>query len=130
MKKNSKRIVIFVVSVVLVVVGGLIYLSRGLDEGLNIEVNRFNVSDKEDGTYRGSFNYKRWSNTIEVEIKDEKIVAITIVDDVTFVKDGVSNELFTAVINQQDVPEDLVSEATITSKAYLKAIEDALKGTD
>ncbi len=129
MKKNSKRIVVFVVSIVLVVAGGLFYLSRGLDDGLNIEVNRFNISDLDDGTYRGSFDYKRWSNTVDVEIKDKKIVAIKIVDDVTFVKDGVSDELFEAVINQQDVVEDLVSEATITSKAYLKAIEDAVKGS-
>lgn len=129
MKKNSKRIVVLVVTLVLVVVGGLFYLSSGLNDGMNIEVNRFNVSDMDDGTYRGTFDYKRWSNTVDVEVKDKRIVAITIVDDVTFVQEGVSDELFAAVINQQDIVEDLVSEATITSKAYLKAIEDAMKGS-
>jgi len=129
MSKILKVILVFVASFILVGVAGLIYLTRGIGDGLAIEVNQIDTSECEDGLYVGSFEFQRWSTTLEVEIKNEKIVSIEIIDDVTFVKEGVSKELFQKVVNQQRIPEDLVSEATITSKAYLKAIENAIKGT-
>jgi uncharacterized protein with FMN-binding domain len=62
-----------------------------------------------------------------VVIKGNRIEEIEILDDVTFVKTEVSTELFQNVVAAQDTRVDVVSGATVTSNAYLMAIEDALE---
>ncbi|QVK19246.1 FMN-binding protein [Mycoplasmatota bacterium] len=111
---------------VLVVAGGFIYLLHGNKEVLNLEINPIVLDNIEDGTYKGEFNGYRWSNKIEVIIENHKIIEIRIIDDMTFKRDEVSNELFDQVIEEQSLEVDGVSEATISCNAYLKAIEDAL----
>ncbi|MBV1758052.1 MAG: FMN-binding protein [Dethiosulfatibacter sp.] len=55
-----------------------------------------------------------------------RISKIDVLDNVRFVQEGVSDTLFEKVISTQDTKVDTVSGATVTSKAYLKAIENAL----
>jgi uncharacterized protein with FMN-binding domain len=111
---------------ILVCASGIFYLSRGLNEGSEIKVNGIRISDLNDGIYNGKYNAGRWSNQLSVTVKDHKVTEINIVDDVTFVKPGVSDELFSKVIEAQNTKVDAISQATVTSKAYLKSIENAL----
>jgi uncharacterized protein with FMN-binding domain len=111
---------------ILVFAGGIFYLTRGLYEGTNIKVNGINISNLNDGVYNGKYNDGRWSNQLNVTVKNHKITEIKIENDVTFVKPSVSDELFNKVIKAQNTTVDAVSEATVTSKAYLKSIENAL----
>ena len=125
--KSVLKILISIIFVsILVFAGGIFYLYRGLNEGSNIKVNGINISDLNDGIYCGKYNAGRWSNKLNVTIKSHKITEINIEDDVTFVKPGVSYELFNKVIEAQNTKVDAVSQATVTSKAYLKSIENAL----
>jgi uncharacterized protein with FMN-binding domain len=127
MKKILKYFGFGLLGLIIVGVSFVFYLSRGIDEGQQITLSPINLSSVQDGVYRGQFDFKRWSNTLEVTVVDHQITEIKIIDDVRFVKEGVSNELFQKIIDKQEVPDDLVSEATITSKAYIKAIENALR---
>ncbi|OLS01609.1 FMN-binding protein [Tissierella creatinophila] len=111
---------------ILVFASGIFYLSRGLSEGMNIGINGINISDLNDGIYSGKYNAGRWSNQLNVTVRDHKIIKINIEDDVTFAKSSVSDELFNKVIEAQNTKTDVISQATVTSKAYLKSIEDAL----
>lgn len=77
--------------------------------------------------YNGKYKSGRWSNELNVIVKGNKITAIKIADDVTFTMPGVSDKLFNNVIKAQDTKVDAVSGATVTSKAYLKSIENALE---
>ena len=47
--------------------------------------------------------------------------------DVTFPKPEWTKELFDKIIQKQNTEVDIVSGATVTSKAYMKSIENALK---
>ncbi len=126
MKAILKIIILIIFVLILVFTIGMFYISRGLNEGSDIKVNGINISDLNDGIYGGKYNAGRWSNKLNVTVKDHKIIEINIEDDVTFVKPGVSDELFNKVIEAQDTKIDVVSQATVTSKAYLKSIENAL----
>ncbi len=126
MKKILKLIGFGLLGLIIIGMSAVFYLSRGIDEGQQITLSPFSLSTVQDGVYRGQFDFTRWSNTLEVTVVNHQITEIKIIDDVRFVKEGVSKELFQKVIDTQAVPDDLVSEATITSKAYIKAIEDAL----
>ncbi len=77
--------------------------------------------------YIGANNDGRWSNEVEVEIKNHQIKEIAIIEDMTVSDPNVSEEIFKRVIEKQRVKVDVVTGATVTSKAYLKSIELALK---
>ncbi len=104
------------------------YLFRGMNEIKNIEIGNVDLLNIEDGTYEGVFDEGfRWSNRISVSIYDHKIIGITIVESQTFELEDASKELFQRVINQQSINVDVITGSTLSSKAYLKAIEEALK---
>ena len=69
---------------------------------------------------------KKHNLTID-EVINNKIYSIKIVDDIMFSQPEVREELFKRVIENQNLDVDIISEATITTKAYLKSIEVALK---
>ncbi len=126
MKSILKILISIIFVFILVFASGIFYLSRGLKEVSEIKVNGIRKSDLNDGIYYGKYNAERWLNQLSITVKDHKIAEINIVDDVTFVKPGVSDELFSKVIEAQNTEVDVVSQATVTSKAYLKSIENAL----
>ncbi len=111
----------------MMVVGFLFYLSRGLDTGSQLAINDIDLLSLNDGVYRGKYNVGRWSNEVEVEIKDHRIRQITLLKDVRFSRPEVINELFDRIINKQTLQVEVVTGASVTSKAYLKSMEQALK---
>lgn len=129
-----KKVLIILGSIILVIVlaaaGGVFYITRGLESGSRVELAGLDLADAEDGVYPGSYNSGRWSNKLQVTVKDGKITDIAITDDVAFVRDGLADKLFDEVIASQDTRVDIVSGATVTSKAYLKSIEDAVNNQE
>ncbi|MGE5627520.1 MAG: FMN-binding protein [Solirubrobacterales bacterium] len=126
MKKVLKAVVALILLLVLVSAGGAAYLSRSLEAGKKVEIHGVNIKNLSDGNYSGKYEAGRWSNKVNVSVKDKKITDIKIEKDVTFAKPEVSSELFNRVIEAQNTNVDAVSGATVTSKAYLKSIENAL----
>ncbi|WP_027624547.1 FMN-binding protein [Clostridium lundense] len=126
-KSFLKIIVSIVIVVALIFTGGIIFLTRGLKAGSEVVINNVNVSSLNDGVYSGEYKGGRWTNSVNVSIKNHKITKIDIVKDVLFKKDDVREKLFNRVIEKQNVEVDAISSATVTSKAYLKSIENALK---
>jgi uncharacterized protein with FMN-binding domain len=64
---------------------------------------------------------------IEVTVMDNKISKIVITKDVKHPISEVSKKLFDEIIKKQSLNVDIVSGATVTCKAYLKSVENALK---
>lgn len=126
MEKILKVLFIVIVLFVLVFAGGMLYLNKGLEKGRNVTINGLVMSNINDGVYQGIYKVGRWSNEVNVTVNDKKIVKIEIVKDVTFAKSEVRDELFSKVIEAQNTNVDIVSGATVTSRAYLKSIENAL----
>lgn len=123
------KIFLAVVIVVVLAVGGFgFYITRGLDTGAKLDIGSVDLSKVEDGVYKGDYNSGRFSNEVSVTVKDHKITNIEVVKDVAISKPEVTKELFDNVIENQNVDVDTVSGATVTSKAYLEAIKNALTG--
>jgi len=127
MKTFWKVLLLLVIIIILLAGGGLFYLSRGLDSGSRVPINEVDLSALTDGTYTGTYEGGRWTNTVKVTIKDHRITDIEIVDDLLFSQPEVVDKILARVIDEQKVNVDVISEATVSSKAYLKAIELALK---
>jgi Uncharacterized protein conserved in bacteria len=121
------KIVAVVVIIAVLIIGGCVfYITRGLETGKNMEIGNLDVSGIENGTYSGKYNGGRFSNEVKVTVQGGKITNIEVVKSVRFEKPESTSELLKKVIDKQDTDIDIISGATVTSKAYLKSIENAL----
>ena len=126
MKKAMIIILSIVGLLVLVIGGGLIYITSGLETGKNLAINAVDLTQIEDGTYSGSYEGGRWANSVDVTVSDHKISQIDVIKTVKIETPEVTNQIVENVIEKQNTTVDTISGATITSKAYLKSIENAL----
>lgn len=127
MKLFIKIILLTLMVFILITAGGMFYLTRGLGSSCKLVINDLKLSAVKDGAYNGKYKNGRWTNEVNVTVKDHKITNIDLVKDVLFSKPEVTKEVFSKVIKEQNINIDTISGSTITSKAYLKSIENALK---
>lgn len=127
MKMLLKIVLSIVIVFILLIVGGVFFLTRGLSVGSKLAISNVNTSTLEDGVYNGKYNGGRWSNELAVTVEDHKITDIKVIKDVLFPKPEATQELVNSIIKAQSINVDVVSGATVTSKAYQKAIENALE---
>jgi uncharacterized protein with FMN-binding domain len=106
---------------------GMFYISRGLEAGAALEIGSVNPEALRDGVYKGTYEGGRWTNQVEVTVVNHRITGIRITKDVLFPKPELTEELLGRVIEKQRTDVDAVSGMTVTCKAYLKSIENALK---
>lgn len=126
MKKFLKIVLCIFILFVLIMGGFIFYLSQGVDSGSKMVINNISPSQLSDGTYSGKYDGGRWTNEVSVTVKDHKITKVDVIKDVAFPKPEVTSELFNKVIQKQNLNVDVTAGATVTCKAYLKAIENAL----
>ena len=123
--KKVFRITVSIVLVLVLAAGVfLFYLSRGLNQ--DIELTGIDLTDVNDGVYQGNYEGGRWTNELSVTVNDHKITDIGIVEDITFSSESITKELFDRVKGSQNTQIDTISGATVTSMAYLKSIENAV----
>jgi len=128
MKLFLKIILCLFGAFILIGAGAMFYLTRGLEVGSEIVVNEMDLTSLDDGTYNGKYKSGRWSNEVNVTVKEHQITKIDMVKDVVFVQPDIREEIFNMVIEKQNTNVDTISGATVTCKAYLKSIENALIG--
>lgn len=126
MKLFLKIFCIFVVIIMLAV----FFFMRELYEVKNLTINDVSPTTLSDGEYRGKSNLLFRSNELIVTVKEHKIIKIDIVRDamvpVEEFRLQVYPKLFKVVIEKQTTKIDVVSGATVTTKQYLKSIDNAL----
>lgn len=103
-----------------VVAGGVMVLKRA-------EVADIDLSTVQDGAYEGTHKYLGITNRVKVEVRGHRIVAIEVNEnrdsDYLDRAKGVAKR----VIGKQSLNVDTVTGATVSSKAVLKAVENALE---
>ena len=125
--KKAMIVILSILGVLIVVgAGGVFYITNGLEAGENLAINPVDLTAIEDGTYAGVYQAGRWSNEVAVSVTDHQIANIAVVKTVTIDDPELTNTIINNVIKNQSTTVDTVSGATVTSKAYLKSIENAL----
>ena len=130
MKKAVKKVLISIaiIILVLIVLIGItaVMAFAGLEETTNLEISTVDLAQIPDGSYT---NF-RWNTTVKVTVTDHQITAIEPVKIQSGRKD-LARELTEDILQQQTADVDVVSGATASSHAYLKAVENALiEGTE
>lgn len=126
MKKALKVVLTVFIGIAAIGAAGVLYITHGLKAGENLEISPVTPAALGDGVYNGFYSAGRWTNEVAVTVADGKISNIQIVRDVRFADSGTADEVFRRVLEAQNTAVDAVAGATVTSKAYLKAIENAL----
>jgi uncharacterized protein with FMN-binding domain len=126
--KKVLKVIGIVVLVMIIASGGMvIYMSRGLSEGREMVIQEVDLSNVDDGVYDGSHQGGRWSNRVSVTVKDHEITQIEVTEDISFSDEALKNQIIDAVIAQQSTQVDIISGATVSSKAYLQSIQQAFQ---
>lgn len=139
-KKHRKGWIVFlVILVALSAIGafGVIADAPGRQELAALEIGTIDLAQLEDGTYTGSYTGTKGSTrdaTVEVTILQGEITSMRItkgaIDEngtAVQLSDGKTvDDLFRRVVEAQSLQVDAISGATLTSKAHLKALENAL----
>ena len=99
-------------------------------EARSLPLNRVDFSKLKDGKYHGAYEggmYKWRVNECDVTVKNGKVTEIQLAGSADpGGKNTQHQELFDRVIKAQSLQVDTITSATLTSKAYLQAVENAL----
>lgn len=100
---------------------------KGLDAVRTMPIQNINLANMDDGSYKGEYSYGSYTYQVEVQVKKNRIEDIHVIHnrDTSYAKkaEGVIHR----VLGKQALDVNAVSGATTTSKALLKAMENALK---
>lgn len=130
MKRKTKKrlLVVAIIFIVLFVAVEIVQSSiqKDLEELANAQIAPVQLEQLADGKYIGNFEQFPLVVKVEVTISQHKITAIDIVEHQNG-KGGAAETITNDVIAAQSLDVDTVSGATYSSKAILKAIENALQ---
>lgn len=126
-RKMRRGLFFIAILLILIIMGFSAFLLLGKDKTLQLATGETPLPVVEDGVYIGSYQGFRWSNTVEVTVKDHKIIGIRTLKPQVFAKIETIDTMTERILSAQSTEVDTVSGATADSKAYLKAVENALK---
>lgn len=91
-----------------------------------LEINDPDLSKAADGTYTGDYTYGEFTYVVEAVIAGNRIESVVMAANREDKHAVMAEGVIPRVIEEQKVDVDVVAGATTTSKAILKAIENAV----
>ena len=87
------------------------------------------LTDKADGTYRGEVDFTGTpiKVVLDVTLLDQVITSVNIIKHISSPIGKKAERIIDEIIEQQSLDIDVVSGATVSGKAILKAVEKALE---
>jgi uncharacterized protein with FMN-binding domain len=138
-KKGKRKMIGWVIALIFVVsavgIGALFCapwspMHKEHEEAANLPIEAVDFSKLNDGTFTGEYAggmYKWRPNKVQVTVASGKVNEIQLLNaSEKEAKEPVHASIYDRVIEAQSLQVDTVSGATLTSKAYLKGLEDAL----
>lgn len=141
-RKGKRKVWIVVLSIFGVIAlgmaGAVILTAPGRDELQNMVIADVDFQKLRDGIFAGSYRGTKdglRNAAVEVVVKSGAVTKIRVTEgaltgdkQMREIRKGLSiNDLFDEVIKSQSLQVDVISGATLTSNAHLKAVENALK---
>lgn len=119
------RTVLKVMAVILVLaVASVGFASWGLSDIQTMSINEVDLAKVPDGVYTGGFQKARWNHEVAVTVKDHKIIEVKSINKPA---DALVSKAIETIIAKQSVLIDVISGATVNTRAFQKAIENALR---
>ena len=93
----------------------------------NMPISHVDLTKVKDGAYKGDFTYGGFTYEVAVTVASGQIKDIGVVMNRTTRHAKMAEDVVKSILDQQRNDVDAVSGATTTSKALLKAAENALE---
>jgi uncharacterized protein with FMN-binding domain len=103
-----------------------ILMFYGMSEVRQLVIREVDLQKIADGTYTGSYHKGRWTYDVEVVVQSHRIKSVKNVNTRMDAVHDWNASAEKAFIDKQSVNIDVVSGATLNSKALQKAVEVAL----
>lgn len=103
-----------------------ILMFYGMSEIRHLVIREVDLQRVSDGTYIGSYHKGRWTYDVEVVVQNHRIKSVKNLNSrMNALRDWTASAE-SAFVEKQSVKIDVVSGATLNSKAFQKAVEIAL----
>lgn len=124
--KMVLRITLIVI-VLLISIGFITYkiIDNNLKNLLTREIKSINITEIDDGIYRGKYEVFPVSVELNVEVKDHQIIEIDILKHDNG-QGKPAESIINSVIEQNSIDVDVISGASYSSRTILQAISNAL----
>lgn len=126
----KKVILIIIIGVVVIAIGILSSLmlcnTAEMKRVRAMPINEIDLSSIPDGTYKGDYSYGGFTYEVEVVVRNHMIENINILKNRKTYHALEAEGVIAEVLKTQSLNVDAITGATTTSKALLKAIENAL----
>ncbi len=101
-------------------------VSKEVLEVRELQIGSVDLDLVADGTHRGDFTYGEFTYIVDVVVLDHRITEIVVVANRDSTHAKMAEGVLDTVVSEQRTDVDVVAGATTTSKALLKAVENAL----
>jgi len=132
-KGRALGVVLIVLGVIVaVLLGALAVTEPERREGRNLPIGVVDFAATPNGTYLGKYDGGMWkmrANEVRVTVSAGKVTDIDVVKSANKPVPEITGPLFDRVRKAQSLQVDTISGATITSKSFLKSVENALETT-
>jgi uncharacterized protein with FMN-binding domain len=115
-----------VLAVVIVGITGLTVSERSLEKYRRMPIKDISAAGISDGEYSGESEIGNITYRVKVEVSAGRIIGISALESRKSVYVEYAQGVFNKIIRDQTANTDAITGATTTSKAYMKAVEDAL----
>ncbi len=125
--KKGMKIFLITISILVALIGiTLAGALPGTRKSATLDIYSVDLSQIPDGVYTGEYDAYRFSTTVKVTVTDHRITEIQSVRTQDG-RESLIKDLRETVLAEQTPDVDIISSATASSNAYLKAVENALK---
>lgn len=124
---RQKTIIMVVLPLFIAVMAFVILNTISLNKIRNMPIGSINLTKINDGVYKGEAKAGNYVYKVDVEVKNHKIINIKGIDNRKSVYVTYAEGVFPKIIRDQRANVDAITGATTTSKAFMKAVENALK---
>ena len=123
---KQKTVVLILVPIIAIGIGFATINAVKLNKIRNMPIKNIVITNVNDGIYKGEAYVGNYTYKVKVTVENHKIVNIEGVDNRKSPYVTYAEGVFTKIIKQQKVDVDAITGATTTSKAFMKAVENAL----
>lgn len=125
--KRWIKVLVAVLSVFLIIcITAYFVIERNLKNLKYIVIDPIELSEVEDGIYKGKYSSIPVSATVQVSVVDHKIVSIEIIEHING-QGSKAESIIDEIIRTQSIDVDVISGATYSSQVIKQAISKALR---
>lgn len=127
MLKALKVVLIILAVLTAIIVSVGIKFNYGMGAIKKLTIENLDLQNTENGVYKGEYKKGRWAYSLLVGVTNGEIKSITILNtNEAGVYGTLNDDIIATILKEQSLKIDTVSGASISTKALLKAVENAL----